>query len=234
MVFGLPGLHAGLGTKLQADGVARVSTGYMDSRRRMPSGIINAEGVMHPSQLACILQGRQDPILSTRGAAKLAQEIGVEEVDLRTPESIAARHAQQGKGSNVDRGTIGCVSIDAEGNMLVITSTGGTGNEEPDRVGDSSTVAGTYCTEWVAISCTAFAARIGTRIEDGMSLHDAMDLGIREADERGFVIDAIAVSRSKDEDGGAVSWAAGGTEHAFLWAVRLPDRNVSFRTVIRS
>jgi len=58
-------------------------------------------------------------------------------------------------------GTVGCVALDGDGNLAAATSTGGTGQCYPGRVGDSPIIgAGTYCTPQVAVSLTGVGERI--------------------------------------------------------------------------
>src|SRR5690606_20778574 len=76
-------------------------------------------------------------------------------------------------------GTVGCVAIDANRNLAAATSTGGKGFEIPGRISDSATVAGNYVNQHCGVSLTgvgedivsgAVAAKIVTRVTDGMSL----------------------------------------------------------------
>lgn len=228
-----PLFNAGRGSKLQGDGVARVSAGFMESTRRKLSSVVNVSGILHPSYLAYILQGRRYPMLDGVGATKLAHEIGMNAEDLTIPRTVQLRDEQRAQDKAGERGTIGSVSIDSETNLAVVTSTGGVGNETVGRIGDTPTIAGTYCGERVGISCTgigeqivnqAFAARVAVRVEDGMELKAAMERSIQEASALGHIVDAIAISRS----GPSVNWAAGGTEPYFAWAAQTPSGTLSF------
>ncbi|MEI9965786.1 MAG: isoaspartyl peptidase/L-asparaginase [Caulobacteraceae bacterium] len=52
-------------------------------------------------------------------------------------------------------GTVGCAALDREGRLAVATSTGGTLNKLPGRVGDSPLIgAGTWADHHAAVSCT--------------------------------------------------------------------------------
>jgi len=58
-------------------------------------------------------------------------------------------------------GTVGCVARDARGQLAAATSTGGSGQCYPGRVGDSPIIgAGTYCTPAVGVSMTGTGERI--------------------------------------------------------------------------
>ena len=72
-----------------------------------------------------------------------------------------ARMAAAWKSGNARLGTVGCVARDVEGRLAAATSTGGTGQCYPGRVGDSPIIgAGTYCTAEVAVSMTGVGERI--------------------------------------------------------------------------
>lgn len=52
-------------------------------------------------------------------------------------------------------GTVGCAALDKNGNLAAATSTGGTNQKLPGRVGDSPLIgAGTWADANVAVSCT--------------------------------------------------------------------------------
>ena len=111
------------------------------------------------------------------------------------------------------------------------------GNETVGRIGDTPTVAGTYCTGKVAISATgvgeeivasALATRIATRVEDGMSLYDATARTLGETATRNFDLALIAAAR---EEKGKISWAAGSTAPFFVWAAKTPKETLTFKEI---
>lgn len=81
--------NAGYGSRLQRDGVARLSAALMDGRRTRLSAVYNVQECQHPSQLALALQDRPDRNLDGEGAELLMREIGVPREDVRTERSIA-------------------------------------------------------------------------------------------------------------------------------------------------
>lgn len=235
-----PLFNAGLGSALQSDGVIRVSASFMESTREKFSAVMNVTEVMHPSALAWHLQTERFCVLDGMGAQNLARDLGVPRANLMVPNRLARwvklKEESMGAQRKADgKGTIGCVSSDAQGTLAAVTSTGGVGNETAGRVGDTPTVAGNYCTGDVATSCTgygeqilnlAFSARIATRVADGMTLEDAMERGLQEALRKGYEFAAISVHVDRARE--RVTWAAGTTEEYFIWAAVLPDRVVTF------
>ena len=86
-------------------------------------------------------------------------------------------------GSDFERGTVGAVCIDAQGELIAGTSTGGRRGQMPGRVGDTPLIgAGTWADARVAISCTgegeafiraAAAHQVAARLAGGESLAQA-------------------------------------------------------------
>lgn len=178
--------NAGTGSKLQQDGTIRMSASLMDGDRETFSGVINIEAVRNPIAVAALLQKEQDRVLSGQGATAYARQQGIGPYNVETEE----RRSEFEKKSNSKRtGTVGCVALDSNGVIAAATSTGGKGMELSCRVSDSATVAGNYANSYCGVSCTgvgeditnnATAARIVTRVTDGLSLEIAIARTIAE------------------------------------------------------
>lgn len=173
--------NAGVGSQIQSDGVIRLSASLMDGNSKKFSGVINIQDVKNPIQVAEKLAGYDDSVLSDEGALDFARKNGF---DFFNPETDQRVHEYHHKLAESRKGTVGCVALDADGNLAAATSTGGKGFEIPSRVSDSATVAGNYANSNAAVSCTgvgedivsvAMAAAIATRVTDGLSLKNAVD-----------------------------------------------------------
>jgi len=179
--------NAGFGSQIQSDGKVRLSASLMDGKTQKFSGVINIEDVKNPIQVSEKLLGYEDRVLSGEGASAFAIKNGFEYFDPITPQR---RQEYQAKLNQQERkGTVGCVALDASGNIAAATSTGGKGFEIPCRVSDSATVAGNFANPFAGISCTgvgedivntALAAKIVTRVTDGFSLKDACEKSFAE------------------------------------------------------
>jgi len=222
---GDPLFNAGRGAALQEDGAARVSAGFMESRRQKLSAVVNVEGILHPSELAWLLQSERFSVLDAAGASRLADRPGVRRRNLVTEARRRKWERQQATGAGGRSGTIGCVSGSARGDLASVTSTGGVGNETVGRIGDTPGIAGTWCDGRTAVSCTGqgeqivnlgLAHRIGLRVQDGAGLEAALRRSLAEARLRAFQVAAIAVHF--DPGAGRIEWAAGGTADLFLWS----------------
>lgn len=169
--------NAGTGSQIQSDGHIRMSAALMDGKTCRFSGVINIEEVKNPVQVAEKLMSFDDRVLSAGEALDFAREHGF---DYYNPETAQRRQDYEKKlAESLRKGTVGCVALDADRNLAAATSTGGKGFEIPGRVSDSATVAGNYANSRAGISVTgvgedivsgAVAAKIVTRVSDGMSL----------------------------------------------------------------
>jgi L-asparaginase len=179
--------NAGTGSQIQSDGKIRLSAALMDGKTQKFSGVINVEDVKNPIQIAERLMEQDDRVLSGNGALQFARDNGFA---YHNPEIPQRRHEYEAKlNASIRLGTVGCVALDAQGNLAAATSTGGKGYEIPGRVSDSATVAGNYANAAAAISCTgvgedivsgAVATKIVTRVTDGMNLQHATEKTLTE------------------------------------------------------
>jgi L-asparaginase len=179
--------NAGLGSQIQSDGKVRLSASIMDGHTQKFAGVINIEDIQHPILVASQLLKEEDNVLSGEGAIAYAQQQGHAYFSPITAQRQSEYELKLNQQNN--KGTVGCVALDASGNLAAGTSTGGKGFEIPCRVSDSATVAGNYANAHAGISCTgvgedivsiALSARIVTRVTDGFSLKDACDKSFAE------------------------------------------------------
>ena len=182
--------NAGLGSQIQSDGKVRLSASIMDGKTQKFGGVINAEDIKNPIQLASVLLEYEDSVLSGDGAVAFGRKNGFEYYSPITAQRQEEYELKLNQLNN--KGTVGCVALDTFGNLAAGTSTGGKGFEIPSRVSDSATVAGNYANAVAGISCTgvgenivsvALAARIVTRVTDGFTLKDACDKSFTELQE---------------------------------------------------
>ncbi len=194
-----PLFNAGIGSQIQSDGVIRMSASVMDGASQKMSGVINIENVKNPIFVAHKLLHYDDRILSGEGALDFARKSGFENFSTEIPQR---RKEYEEKKQSQGLGTVGCVAIDQNGKLAAATSTGGKGFEIVGRVSDSATVAGNYANEFCAVSCTgvgedivsgAVAAKIVTRVTDGMAISEALDKTFAELKPYDGFAGAIAI-----------------------------------------
>jgi beta-aspartyl-peptidase (threonine type) len=109
-------------------------------------------------------------------ASQLAARLGHEQCVIGTPAKIEywkshlsdacvaldyEAMAKEWRASSPRLGTVGCVGLDSQGHLAAGSSTGGTGQVYPGRVGDTPIIgAGTYCTPQVGVSMTGVGERM--------------------------------------------------------------------------
>ena len=181
--------NAGIGSQIQSDGKIRMSASLMNSLTQKFSGVINIESVKNPVCVAQKLMVEDDRVLGGEGAKKYASEKGFEDFSTEIPQRRKEYEAKLEQGG---KGTVGCVAMDEKGNLAAATSTGGKGFELVGRISDSATIAGNYANRFCAVSCTgvgedivsnATAAKIVTRVTDGMTIQEAFQKTFVELQE---------------------------------------------------
>lgn len=193
--------NAGLGSQIQSDGKVRLSASIMDGKTQKFAGVINVQDVKNPIEVASLLLNYEDSVLSGEGAVNFARKNGFGYFNPITAQRQSEFELKLNQKNN--KGTVGCVALDASGNLAAGTSTGGKGFEIPCRVSDSATVAGNYANRFAGISCTgvgedivsaALSARIVTRVTDGFTLKAATDKSFAELKEINGFAGIIGIS----------------------------------------
>jgi len=147
-----PAFDAGLGSFLNAAGQVELDAIIMDGRDLSFGAVAAVQRVRHPVTLARLVMAHSGhAMLVGAGAEAFAHEQGL---PLCSPEELLAgrelerwRAAQAGGNPHgwepfgtPPSDTVGAVALDADGNLAAATSTGGTFNKLPGRVGDSPLV----------------------------------------------------------------------------------------------
>lgn len=142
---------AGHGSFLTSDGRVQLDAMMMDGATLRAGGVGCIEHVRNAIQVARkVLDESPHCYLVGQGAERFAQEHGIElcaNDDLvierereRLKEAQALARAGAPPEFFAEHDTVGAVALDAYGNLAAGTSTGGTINKTPGRVGDSSLI----------------------------------------------------------------------------------------------
>jgi len=224
-----PIFNAGTGSKLQNDGEIRMSAALMDGTNNIFSGVVNIQDIKNPIEAASKLLKEDHTVLCGDKATDFCRQNGMKKYDPLTSERLSDFHTKK-RGNH---GTVGAVAIDRKGNIFSGTSTGGIGYETPGRVSDSPTVAGTYASKKSGVSCTgigeqitqqAVAAKIVTRVDDGMNLREAVERTILESNKFNYSFGMISldskgsyeVGKTKEVDEVFYAFCDGGKIRSFL------------------
>lgn len=206
--------NAGVGSALQADGLARLSAALMNGKEQSFSGVINVSYLSHPTRLCLELQSRRTRVITGPGAELLARELGLPVHSNLTEQRVKRwldtlkregfEPAPPKKTSHEGSDTVGCLVRAEDGTLIAAASTGGRGFEFPGRVSDTCSVAGTYASPHAAVAATgvgeeiiddALASRLETRVRDGMPLARASERCFEEAQHRGRAYGWVALTR---------------------------------------
>lgn len=196
--------NAGIGSQIQSDGKIRMSASVMDGKSLKFSGVINIEDVKNPIRVAEKLFGYDDRVLGGEGAIDFARKNGFEKFSTEIPQR--RKEYEEKVNAKKATSTVGCVALDAKGNIAAATSTGGKGFEIPGRISDSATTAGNFANAYCGVSCTgvgedivstAIATKIVTRVTDGMPISKAFEKSFGELK----VFDGFAGCIAIDKDG---------------------------------
>lgn len=202
-----PLFNAGKGAVFTHEGRNELDASFMDGATLNAGAVAGVTTVKNPILLARAVMEKSPHVMMTgSGAERFATEQGIELVDpsyffvqsrfdalqrIKSEEKIQLDHDDK-QPRDAKFGTVGCVALDVNGNIVAGTSTGGMTNKRWNRVGDSPIIgAGTYAnnktcgvsaTGWGEFFIRAVVAYdISALMEyKGLSLKEAVELVIME------------------------------------------------------
>lgn len=195
-----PAFNAGRGSHLNSAGRLELDASIMEGTRLRVGAVAAVSGLKHPVSVARrVLEDSPHAFLVAEGAKRFARAAGAEIVPttalLVGRELDRYRRIRAGEEDLVTRefasarrhGTVGAVARDRKGRVAAATSTGGTQDKAPGRVGDTPVAgAGTYADDrGGAASCTGWGESI-LRVVLAKTAVDALRAG-RTPDAAGRV-----------------------------------------------
>src|SRR5438270_7042866 len=217
--------NAGRGSVFTSAGTNEMDASIMDGKTLRAGAVGDLKHIKNPIGLARFIMERSPHVmLDCAGAEAFAKANGIELVDQKyfftqerwdALQKIKAAEKKRAGGAgkaftitDQDRhGTVGAVARDKSGNLAAATSTGGTTNKRPGRIGDSPVIgAGTYANNATcAVSATGdgeyfIRATVGRDVSAlmeyrGMSLKDAAQAALDNAAKLGGSGGLIAIDR---------------------------------------
>lgn len=183
-----PTFNAGTGSELNAEGQVEMDAAIMEGTRLNAGGVGALQGVKHPVSVARGVLERQPTLLVAQGALRLAEELDAE---LCAPAELIVEKQRlkwESKSGPKGHDTVGAVAIDANGHLAAATSTGGTNDNLPGRIGDSPLIGcGLYADDEAGACALTGDGESITRLVLAKSIIDAMgdgdhpDLAISDA-----------------------------------------------------
>jgi L-asparaginase / beta-aspartyl-peptidase len=220
-----PHFNAGRGSVFTSAGTNEMDAAIMDGKTLAAGAVAVLKRVKNPISLARLVMEKSGHVMMDgEGAEAFAKENGLELVDQKyfftqkrweALQKIKAAEKKRTGGAgkafiitDQDRhGTVGAVALDKNGNLAAATSTGGTTNKRPGRVGDTPVIgAGTYANNATcAVSATGdgeyfIRASVGHDISAlmeyrGMSLKDSAQAVLDKVAKLGGTGGLIAIDR---------------------------------------
>jgi beta-aspartyl-peptidase (threonine type) len=159
---------AGRGSFLNRDGKVQLDALIMDGATLRAGGVGCVERLRNPVRAARkILSDSPHVYFVAEGAERFAAEHGVplcRNEDLIIPREVERLREFQARATDakvdlfaptISHDTVGAVALDGDGNIAAATSTGGTLNKAPGRLGDSSLIGcGCYADNQTAAAST--------------------------------------------------------------------------------
>jgi len=221
-----PHFNAGKGSVFTSAGTNEMDAAIMDGKTLAAGAVACLKHIKNPIALARLVMEKSGHVMMDgEGAEGFAGENGMELVDQKyfftqkrwdALQKIKAaekkRTGAAGKAfviTDQDRhGTVGAVALDKNGNLAAATSTGGTTNKRPGRVGDTPVIgAGTYANNATcAVSATGdgeyfiragVAHEVSALIEyRGMKLQEAAQMALDAVKKLGGAGGLIAIDKN--------------------------------------
>jgi beta-aspartyl-peptidase (threonine type) len=165
-----PLFNAGKGAVFTHEGKNELDASVMNGADRNAGAVGGVTIVKSPIQAAIAVMNESPHVMLTgEGAEQFAMEQGLDTVDnkyfythRRWDSLQKILHEENQSTGYMEKypdykfGTVGCVALDKEGNIVAGTSTGGMTNKRYNRIGDSPIIgAGTYAdNSTCGVSCT--------------------------------------------------------------------------------
>jgi len=181
---------AGRGSFLNADGQVELDAGFMDGAGLQVGAVASVQFIQNPIRLArTVMEKSKHVLLVGQGAQRFAHKMGFPPCDLtdlavprefeRWQQTLFGHTTHAGKVSPPASDTVGCVALDRAGHIAAGTSTGGTPNKMPGRVGDVPMVGcGFYADDQLGgASSTGWGESIAKVLLARLVLHHLQQLG---------------------------------------------------------
>jgi beta-aspartyl-peptidase (threonine type) len=175
---------AGRGSFLNADGQVELDAGFMDGAELQVGAVASVQFIQNPIRLArAVMEKSEHVLLVGQGAQRFAHKIGFSSCDLtdlavprefeRWQKLLFGQTSLPRQAFAPPSDTVGCVALDRAGHIAAGTSTGGTPNKMPGRVGDVPMVGcGFYADDQIGgASSTGWGESIAKVLLARLALH---------------------------------------------------------------
>ncbi len=227
-----PTFDAGKGSFLNSEAEVEMDAMIMEGDNLAFGSVAAVQSIAHPITLARkVMELSPHCMIVGNGAVRFARSIGMETVT--TAELLTEREFERWKAIKAERafdarrifeserermekrGTVGAVALDKNGLIAAGTSTGGTPNKLPGRVGDSPIVGcGTYADSRCAGVCATGLGESLLKIIPGRRVCEGVENGMSPMEASRAAVEYLR--RRVDGLGGVIALdSEGNVGHAF-------------------
>ncbi|MDD1773262.1 MAG: isoaspartyl peptidase/L-asparaginase [Methanomassiliicoccales archaeon] len=204
-----PTFDAGRGSFLNSDAEVEMDAMIMEGGDLDLGSVAAVQSIMHPITLARkVMELTPHCMIVGEGALRFAKRVGMETVttaelltqnELERWRIIKAEHRYEQRRifegepkPSERRGTVGAVALDKNGLIAAATSTGGTPQKLPGRVGDSPIVGcGTYADNSSAGVCATGMGESLMKVIPARRVCEAIEMGMNPMDAAAATIEHL-------------------------------------------
>lgn len=146
-----PLFNAGKGAVFTYDETNELDASIMHGKNKEAGAVAGVKNIKNPILLAkAVMQESDHVMMAGEGAEQFAELFDIERVNpsyfyVKSRMDVLKRIQKEAEDIDEKHGTVGCVVLDRNGNIVAGTSTGGMTNKRWNRIGDSPIIgAGTY------------------------------------------------------------------------------------------
>lgn len=188
-------LSVGYNAWPNADGVVQLDASIMDGRGHRAGAVAALERIKNPISVARkVMERTRHVLLAGAGALAFARQHGFDEQELLSPDARRLWETLPRESFWRDtHDTVGCIGLDAAGNLASAVSTSGLAGKLAGRVGDAPLIgAGNYVDNDVGGACATGIGELAIKNAAAFAIVERMRAGVSPATACMEILERIA------------------------------------------